>query len=102
MSNKTLNKIVFLGPFGTYCEEAKNVFAKKLGIAESVAESSIKNVIKFVENTPNAAGVIPIENSIEGMVRETMDNLLRASFLPFFRRPFCPKSHHGIRPPSRL
>lgn len=79
MSNKTLNKIVFLGPFGTYCEEAKNVFAKKLGIAESVAETSIKNVIKFVENTPDAAGVIPIENSIEGMVRETMDNLLRAS-----------------------
>lgn len=79
MINKTLNKIAFLGPCGTYCEEAKNLFGEKFGIKESIPLSSIKKVIEFTRNTPDTAGVIPIENSIEGVVRETMDNLLKVS-----------------------
>lgn len=42
MINKTLNKIAFLGPCGTYCEEAKNLFGEKFGIKESIPLSSIK------------------------------------------------------------
>ena len=79
MINKTLKKIVFLGPRGTYCEEAKEVFAQRFEIPDSYPLESIKKVIEFVRKTPDSAGVVPIENSIEGMVRETMDNLLKVS-----------------------
>lgn len=81
MINKNLNKIVYLGPRGTYCEQAKNSFCEFYGL-ENIEQdfmSSVKKVIEYVTENQNVAGVVPIENSIEGIVRETMDNLLKAS-----------------------
>ena len=79
MINKTLKKIVYLGPRGTYCEAAKDIFSRQFKISESLPLSSIKNVIDFVQKNPDSFGVVPIENSIEGIVRETLDNLLKVS-----------------------
>lgn len=76
--NKDIDELLFLGPQGTYCEIAKNQFSC-LFPAEQMKHipcATIKNVIDYVQNNANAAGVIPIENSIEGIVRETLDNLL--------------------------
>ena len=75
---EVLKKILYLGPKGSYCEIAKNNFCKHSGYenTEQVYFPTVKKIIKYVEKNKNVGGVIPIENSIEGVVRETMDNLL--------------------------
>lgn len=76
--NKEIKELLFLGPQGSYCEIAKNQFLNLLP-SKSIEQkpySTVKNIIEYVKNNEHAAGIIPIENSIEGVVRETMDNLL--------------------------
>ena len=75
--NDEIKEILFLGPEGTYCEIAKNKFLNNSQtIQKQIPYSTVKSIINYVDNNKNAIGIIPIENSIEGIVRETMDNLL--------------------------
>jgi len=70
--------IAYLGPGGSYTEMAKDLFCKKYELGGyQQPMSTIKSVLEFVDNNPNTIGVLPIENSIEGAVRETIDNLIR-------------------------
>lgn len=76
-----LKKIFYLGPVGSYCELAKNYFCSHM-CSESIDQKflpTVKNIIESVSADTSTAGIIPIENSIEGIVRETMDNLLAIS-----------------------
>ena len=76
--NEDIKELLFLGPKGTYCEIAKNqflsIFSQKN--IQQVPFSTVKSIIEYTDKNPNTVAVIPIENSIEGVVRETMDNLL--------------------------
>ncbi len=76
--NKDINEILYLGPEGTYCEIAKNQFISLIPSSDlkQTTFSTVKSIIEYVDKNEHAAGIIPIENSIEGIVRETMDNLL--------------------------
>lgn len=76
--NKKINELLYLGPNGTYCEAAKNQFLSLIPQKDITQRpfSTVKSIIEYIDNNNYAAGVIPIENSIEGIVRETMDNLL--------------------------
>ena len=75
--NNEIKEILFLGPEGTYCEIAKNKFLNNSQIIQKqIPYSTVKSIINYVDNNKNSIGIIPIENSIEGIVRETMDNLL--------------------------
>lgn len=70
--------IAYLGPSGSYTEMAKDIFCEKHQLrVEAKPQTSIKRVLEFVDNNPGTIGVLPIENSIEGAVRETIDNLIR-------------------------
>jgi len=70
--------IVYLGPGGSYTEMAKDIFCEKYGLNVRMEPlNSIKRVLEYVDENPNTVGVLPIENSIEGTVRETIDNLIR-------------------------
>lgn len=70
--------IAYLGPGGSYTEMAKDLFCEKYGLtAGQEPMKTIKSVLEFVDENPNAIGILPIENSIEGAVRETIDNLIR-------------------------
>lgn len=72
--------IAYLGPSGSYTEMAKDIFCEKYQLnADTKAQSSIKRVLEFVDNNPGTIGILPIENSIEGAVRETIDNLIRTN-----------------------
>lgn len=73
-----VEKIAYLGPGGSYTEMAKDIFCQRYNL-ETYQEpmKTIKMVLEFVDNTPNTIGILPIENSIEGAVRETIDNLIR-------------------------
>ena len=71
-------KIAFLGPGGSYCEIAKDEFKDKYDIYPvEITFNTISKVIDFVDNNPLSLGVIPLENTLEGAVRESSDNLIK-------------------------
>ena len=76
-----VEQIAFLGPGGSYTEIAKDKFCEKYDLKRAYYNPfrTIKNVIEFVDNTPKSVGVIPLENSIEGTVRETIDSFIKTS-----------------------
>lgn len=76
--NKEIKELLYLGPDGSYCEAAKNQFVNLIPTKNLVQKpfATVKSIIEYVQNNENAAAVVPIENSIEGVVRETMDNLM--------------------------
>lgn len=71
-----MKKLYFLGPKGTYSEQcAKKAVQIIRQEIELVAISTIPKIIDILNNDENAFGVLPIENSIEGIVRPAIDNL---------------------------
>lgn len=66
-------RVGFLGPFGTYSEEA----ARKLFPGNYLFQpyQAIDAVIQAVAAAEADAGVVPIENSLEGAVNLTLDTL---------------------------
>ena len=63
--------IAYLGPSGTYTEAAA---VKQFGqFAKTVASPSINEVFRQVEVGRAQYGVVPVENSTEGMVNHTLD-----------------------------
>ncbi|MCL2510040.1 MAG: prephenate dehydratase [Methanomassiliicoccaceae archaeon] len=71
-------KIAYLGPEGTFTEQAAKSFIGALderGLSLSPL-ASIEDVFEAVENGTAAYGVVPIENSIEGGVNVTIDTLI--------------------------
>lgn len=75
---QSVEKVAFLGPGGSYTEMAKDHFCQKYEIgAYQEPMKTIKSVLEFVDENPNSIGILPIENSVEGAVRSTIDNLIR-------------------------
>lgn len=71
-------RIAFLGPGGSYCEMAKDKLLDKYDIYPAEEPlNMISRVIEFVDKNPQTVGVIPIENSVEGTVRESSDYLIK-------------------------
>ncbi len=66
-------RYAFLGPEGTYSEVA--LLSLKIPDAEPVAYPTIGDVFLAVESGKAEAGVVPIENSVEGSVNATLDGL---------------------------
>ncbi len=74
----SVDQVAYLGPGGSYTEMAKDLFSEKYKLGGyQQPMSTIKKVLEFIDETPNSVGILPIENSIEGAVRETIDNLIR-------------------------
>jgi prephenate dehydratase len=67
-------RVAFLGPPGTFTEEALLSQADLAG-GELVPIRSVPDVITGVERGEAELGVVPIENSIEGSVNVTLDTL---------------------------
>lgn len=68
-------KIGFLGPSGTFTEQAL-IGQPDLASAEHVAFRTVPDVLDAVQSGDVKLGVVPIENSIEGMVNFTQDALV--------------------------
>ncbi len=69
--------IAFLGPLGTYSEEAA---LKQFGQGrQAVVCGSIDEVFRMVEANQADYGVVPVENSTEGAIGLTLDLLLSTS-----------------------
>ncbi len=65
--------VAFLGPRGTFTEQAAR---KAFGNAEFVAKPTLTDVFMSIEQGDADSGVVPVENSTQGSVRETLDLLL--------------------------
>ena len=93
MDNK---KIAFLGPEGTFTEEALIKYIKDLKEYEKMPISTIQDVIKSVDRGEVWQGVVPIENSIEGSVNITQDILTFESDAKIIGEITIPIKHHLI------
>lgn len=73
-----ISKLFYLGPAGSYSEVAMGMFSSFCSDkCEFVQCDSIYHIVSSLQkcNLDSVAAVLPIENSIEGIVRETQDNL---------------------------
>lgn len=83
--------VAFLGPLGTFSEEAAN---KQFGGLSSPMQcQSIDDVFRAVESSKADYGVVPVENSTEGAVGRTLD-LLTSSKLHICGEVELPIHHH--------
>jgi prephenate dehydratase len=69
-------RIAYLGPKGTFCEAALLTMAAAQD-AEHVPAASVQVAIDAVRADEVAAALIPIENSVEGSVSITLDELAK-------------------------
>lgn len=67
-------KLGYLGPAGTYSEEAAYKYAPD---AEMVPYASIPTVVSAVESREIDQCVVPIENSLHGAITDVLDFLVR-------------------------
>ena len=89
--NSVGRKIAYLGPPGTYSEQAAEQWNN---VDELLPLESIPAVARSVENGEAFQGVLPIENSIEGGVTFTLDLLIHDSLLSICGEVIVPINHY--------
>lgn len=70
-------KVGYLGPEGTFCEEASIQYCRKLKKAELFSYSTIYNLLMAIDKRKIDEGITPIENSVEGTVGIVTDMLVK-------------------------
>lgn len=70
-----MKKVGFLGPKGTFSQEAFNICYKNQKV-EAVEYITINDLILAIKNEKIKEAIVPIENSIEGSVTATLDSIL--------------------------
>ena len=92
-------KIAYLGPPGTFTEEALDKYIELGKLADSVEKIPYANmgeVIKSVDRGETEEGIVPIENSLEGSVNVTLDYLTFESEAKIIREITIPIKHSLI------
>ena len=80
LMNKTVFEyIYYLGPDGSNVQSAMFKFLDicNIDVRNQISRKTIKTVLESLILDENSLCILPIENSIEGIVRETIDNLLK-------------------------
>ncbi len=86
-------KIAYLGPEGSFTHQ---VAESRFGaISDYLPLNAIKDVVRVVENGQAKFGVVPIENSSNGMVGETFD-LLEKTNLKIIAEVYIPVHHSFV------
>jgi prephenate dehydratase len=90
-------KVGFLGPEGTFSEEAGKLYAKKLeGQVELFPYSTIHDLLLAVDRGQIKEAVVPIENSIEGTISITADMLAKDVKLMIKQELVLPVFHYLV------
>ncbi|MFQ3663085.1 MAG: prephenate dehydratase domain-containing protein, partial [Chloroflexaceae bacterium] len=76
-----MTTIAYLGPAGTFSEEAALAYAASLPGATLLPLASIPAVVTAIETDAATVGVLPIENLLEGSVNYTLDLLIHETSL---------------------
>ena len=90
--------IAYLGPRGTFSEDAAVQFAGEQ--ADRMPFASFPAVTQAVETGLCSAGVLPIENSIEGSVAATLDILIHETPLKISAEAVIPVRHFLVTAPG--
>ncbi|WP_187647207.1 prephenate dehydratase [Nitrosophilus labii] len=72
-------RVAYLGPIGSFSHQAAE--SRFGAMSDYLSMNSISSVFKAVETKRAKYGVVPIENSIDGVVGETLDLLGRSPLL---------------------
>tara|TARA_B100000700_G_scaffold323130_1_gene426232 strand:- start:1034 stop:1867 length:834 start_codon:yes stop_codon:yes gene_type:complete len=90
-------KVAYLGPSGTYAEEATSILLglEKLVTPTIIPYTGLRSVIDNLTNKVCDAAVVPIENSVEGGVTATLDALWNSPQL-FIRRAIVLPINHSL------
>ncbi|MDD4901590.1 MAG: prephenate dehydratase [Patescibacteria group bacterium] len=68
-------RVAYLGPDGTFSHQAaRQVFPRSM---EEMPCPAITGIFSAVINDEAILGIVPAENSTEGVIQETMDNLIK-------------------------
>jgi prephenate dehydratase len=76
-----MHTIAYLGPPGTFSEEAAEAYTASMAEASLLPLASIPAVVTAIETDAATAGVLPIENLLEGSVNYTLDLLIHETSL---------------------
>jgi prephenate dehydratase len=90
-------KIAYLGPPGTFTEEAALLYD---GSAQLIPVPTIPGVASAVSSGMAEEGVVPIENSLEGSVTDTLDLLIHDSTLLIMKELVLPVEHQLLVKPG--
>ena len=91
-----MKKISYLGPEGTFSQEALLRYCEGLTDLALIPLPTIIDVIKSIDRGDAEEGVVPIENSIEGSVNITQDILTFESEAKIIRELTMPIRHNLI------
>jgi len=89
-------KIAYLGPPGTFTEEALDKFIKDLSQVRKISFPTVAEVIRSVDRGEADEGLVPMENSIEGSVNITQDILTFESEAKIIGEVTIPVKHSLI------
>lgn len=90
----------YLGPSGTFTEEAALKYCRQeSGDGVNLKEySTIDRVIEGISSQEIDRGLVPLENSLEGSVRLTMDMLASCEGVYIYKEMVCAVSHCLLAP----
>jgi chorismate mutase/prephenate dehydratase len=71
----TITKVGFLGPIGTFTHQAALDYFAKAG-TQFIPFDSMQEIFDNIDKNTLDFGIVPIENSLQGTVRETLDLLI--------------------------
>lgn len=79
-SFESVKNIAYLEPATSFSEMAKDSFCQKFNIrCDSTPVKTIKQIVEFVEQDSDHLGVLPVENTLDGTIRESFDCLISLS-----------------------
>lgn len=87
--NKIQTNLSYLGPSGTYSEEAALIF-KEQNEQLLIPQKTIFDVLESIETSKIDQGIVPIENSRVGTILETLDYLINSKNLYINKEIFLP------------
>ena len=91
-----MKKISYLGPEGTFSQEALLKYSSDLTDLTLISLPTIVDVIKSIDRGDADEGIVPIENSLEGSVNITQDILTFESEAKIIRELTMPIRHNLI------
>lgn len=95
-----MHTIAYLGPPGTFSEEAALAFAAGSSGVSLLPLASIPAVVTAIETDAAAVGVLPIENVLEGSVTFTLDLLIHETSLQIAGEIVIPIRQFLVAPPG--
>src|SRR3989338_431157 len=92
-------KIGYLGPDGTFSEEAAKLYQKKINIScEMVGFSTIHDILIAADKKKIDKAIVPIENSVDGTIGIVTDTLTREVSLKITGELVLPVYHYLLAP----